>query len=437
MSNVIFEAPNGARTPMSAEDAMKAHAAANFKGRILTEDTANRTTEDVLANNVAAEAAMNGLALPPTWFAAGTEMIQAGKDKFVTLAKEHADLPLFEDVAEAVAKQIDQEDRDDVTIDISKLTMNERGQISRDGERWIGIEPQAFDQLIAKAHDVFPMGRQLMLAMDVDQRAEVFNRQIAKLEKLLPEDLRIAKARLRTVNGKRQNFALVGKGFPSADANKVLRMAASKLKGSGARGEVAYNPGKVTTTARFTWSAPETYDAKVGDVFRGGGVMTTNDSGRGKFRCNAAVTRIICINCTIADIEAEIGERIHRGGIDAFLADVGKAVEATKEGFRDLLDNWGVLRETPVKGYKLGNMEFETSEEMLAGLVEKGYLGKDIARDVLAEMVLRNFAEEPGDTLADVINAITRSAHDAAVEVDDRVFLEKAAGRLSMTMAMA
>ena len=52
-------------------------------------------------------------------------------------------------------------------------------------------------------------------------------------------------------------------------------------------------------------------------------------------------------------------------------------------------------------------------------------------------MVLRNFAEEPGDTLADVINAITRSAHDAAVEVDDRVFLEKAAGRLSMTIAMA
>jgi EAL domain-containing protein (putative c-di-GMP-specific phosphodiesterase class I) len=67
--------------------------------------------------------------------------------------------------------------------------------------------------------------------------------------------------------------------------------------------------------------------------------------------------------------------------------------------------------------------------------VSSGDLDADVARDTVVEALLRGYAAEPGDTLADAFNAVTRAAHEGLLDEAQRWRMERAAGALLPVLA--
>jgi hypothetical protein len=53
----------------------------------------------------------------------------------------------------------------------------------------------------------------------------------------------------------------------------------------------------------------------------------------------------------------------------------------------------------------------------------------------MVEALLRGFSAEPGDTLADAFNAVTRAAHEGLLDEAQRWRVERAAGALLPVLA--
>jgi len=456
--------PDGSVTEGLAFEMMAAYAAAGFAGRLVPVTPAASAPAPVVAAPVApalrpgvdvdaaaaarigaAEAFLGtrGFAAPPPWFAAGTEMLPEGRAKFGSLARRHADLPAFRDAAGAVIDQIRAERRRDVQLgDARQLRLLPDGTLTR-GKAPIALEPLALKGLVQRFPKAFPSAWSFLALLDPADRAEVMNAQLKRLAEFYPEDdSREVRLRLRTIGGNWQAFAAVSPSYMPMDGDRVLGTYVEALDGLGLpdpRGAVAYNGETTDVTIRATWHAPQSFRPSVGDVFESGIVGRSNDAGGGAHIGGNSFTRIICINCTTVDFGDTAFRRVHKGsrttdltgvGLARIASDVRGLVEQSGDAARFFLDSWGVLRDTPVSAVAIGGKKHVDPREALKALVKGGELDADVARDTLVEALLRGFDAEPGDTLADAFNAVTRAAHEGLLDEAQRWRVERAAGAL-------
>jgi hypothetical protein len=441
------------------EEIMRQYAESGFDGRLVPLDVAQVPTAqprpvtlrpgvdvdpEAEARILAAEKFLKarGFAPPPTWFAAGTEMLPEGRAKFGSLAKRHADLPVFRDAAREVIDVIRAEDRRDMVLgDARVLRLTPDGQLTR-GNAPIALEPNALKGLIGKFPKAFPNAWAFLSLLDPAARAEAVNAQLARLGDWYRDDERNLRLRLRNVGGWRA-FAAVSPTYMPMDADRVLAAYADTLDGLGLpdpRGAIAYNGETTDVTIRATWHAPQSFRPSVGDVFESGISARTNDAGNGSHRAGNTFTRIICINCTTGDFGNDTLRRVHKGsrvsdltaqGLAKIQQDVADVVSRTGDAARFFLDAWGILRETPVTRVRKDG----DPKAFLKSLVASGELDADVARDTMVEALLRGFDVEPGETLADVFNAVTRAAHDGLLDEAQRWRVERAAGSLLPVLA--
>lgn len=436
---------------------MRAYAEAGFEGKLVPVDVVEvpaprpvtlRPGVDVdpeaQARILAAEKFLKarGFAPPPTWFAAGTEMLPEGRAKFGSLAKRHADLPVFRDAAREVIDVIRSEDRRDMVLgDAKALRLTADGQLTR-GRQPIALEPNALKGIIGRFPRAFPNAWTFLSMLDPAARAEAVNAQLGRLHEWYTDDERNLRLRLRNVGGWRA-FAAVSPTYMPMDADRVLNAYVETLDALGLpdpRGAIAYNGETTDVTIRATWHAPQSFRPSVGDVFESGISARTNDAGNGSHRGGNTFTRIICINCTTGDFGNESLRRVHKGsrvsdltaqGLAKIQQDVGDLVNRTGDAARFFLDAWGILRETPLAKVSKAN----DPKAFLKGLVTSGELDPDVGRDVMVEALLRGFDVEPGETLADIFNAVTRAAHDGLLDEAQRWRVERAAGALLPVLA--
>jgi len=387
--------------------------------------------------------ASRGFAAPPPWFAAGTEMLPEGRAKFGSLARRHEDLPAFRDAAGAVIGAIKAERRRDVQLgDARALRLLPDGTLTR-GKAPIALEPLALKGLIQRFPKAFPSAWGFLTLLDPAARAEAMNAQLARLAEFYPDDdAREVRLRCRTIGGNWQAFAAVSPSYMPMDGDRVLAAYVETLDGlhlPDPRGAVAYNGETTDVTIRATWHAPQSFRPSVGDVFESGITGRSNDAGGGAHVGGNTFTRIICINCTTVDFGEDAFRRVHRGsktrdlttvGLARIAQDVRGLVEQSGDAARYFLDSWGVLRDTPVSAVAIGGKKHEDPREALRALVKSGELDADVGRDVMVEALLRGFSAEPGDTLADAFNAVTRTAHEGLLDEAQRWRVERAAGAL-------
>ena len=436
---------------------MRAYAEAGFEGKLVPVDVVEvpaprpvtlRPGVDVdpeaQARILAAEKFLKarGFAPPPTWFAAGTEMLPEGRAKFGSLAKRHEDLPVFRDAAREVVDVIRSEDRRDMVLgDARALRLTADGQLTR-GRQPIALEPNALKGIIGRFPRAFPNAWTFLSMLDPAARAEAVNAQLSRLHEWYTDDERNLRLRLRNVGGWRA-FAAVSPTYMPMDADRVLNAYVETLDALGLpdpRGAIAYNGETTDVTIRATWHAPQSFRPSVGDVFESGISARTNDAGNGSHRGGNTFTRIVCINCTTGDFGNESLRRVHKGsrvsdltsqGLAKIQQDVGDLVNRTGDAARFFLDAWGILRETPLAKVSKAN----DPKAFLKGLVTSGELDPDVGRDVMVEALLRGFDAEPGETLADIFNAVTRAAHDGLLDEAQRWRVERAAGALLPVLA--
>ena len=83
----------------------------------------------------------------------------------------------------------------------------------------------------------------------------------------------------------------------------------------------------------------------------------------------------------------------------------------------------------------VGGKRHDKPADFLRALVTSGDLDADVARDTMVEALLKGFKAEPGDTLADAFNAVTRAAHEGLLDEAQRWRVEREAGALLPVLA--
>jgi hypothetical protein len=90
-----------------------------------------------------------------------------------------------------------------------------------------------------------------------------------------------------------------------------------------------------------------------------------------------------------------------------------------------------------VQGVTLWGEKFANVPDALAYLVDEGRIDAAMSRDILVESLLTAYNKEPGDSLADIVNAVTRMAHESLLSDIRRDMVERSAAALVPVLARA
>lgn len=414
------------------------------------------TVSDVAAQRIAEDEAFLfetvGIKLPPPVYAPGSRINETGTGNLRTSRLEYEAMPDTVDGLRDIARSIAAEERKDYTVKASDLRMLNNGTlITPSGEFATedeGLRHLARTLLVSGQREariasilgrdeestLFPRGHGLLSAMPPDLRAQVFNRMVKDQSR--PEQ-RVT-LRTRTYGDKPSLFAVVGERYAAFDADKVAMLLASSLDGLGARGAVTYDSRTTTLKADATFHADQVVDFAAGDVFKVGASFRSNDAAGGSIRGDASAWRNRCLNLIIIGVgSAPLFAVQHRGDTDRVRADVSEGLTQADAVFQHFAARWGKLRQTAITSVTLWGETFSTVPDALTWAVDNGKIDRVMARDAMVQSLIQAHGQEPGDSLADILNAITRAAHESLIADIKRDVMERAAGALIPSLVRA
>jgi hypothetical protein len=413
-------------------------------------------SEVALARQDKSDAIMRraGILVEDTAVTRGARVVSSGVQKFDTAYSEFERLPLAADALREVGAAIDAEKRTPVPFDVRNLRLDLRadgtilmrrhGATGKNGEPKAGI-PVNYRTIAAFCEynpDVFAKLKPALTTdpeeggLDIEDKIEFFNRFV--VDRLAKKTFRRgSESKLLWVRqqgdkaagtDRWQTFTITGTRHTSKDLDGAVfaRMMADGLDDSGLRGEVEYNPA--TGSVKFNaYDMPNhVVDLAAGDVFKAGISGSTNDMNGGSFEVWNSVLRNLCLNLIILqDGKGRLARFTHsasaakvRRGLQSGLANGGQMVTE----FQKL---WGNLRSTKVEVHNDEGEQLST-HDVIRGLASEVKLA-GVKRDAIVEAMLSGYAEEPGDTWADVVNAVTRAHFMADL---DAFQLAQESGRL-------
>jgi hypothetical protein len=384
-----------------------------------------------------------GIAMAPPIYAPGFVTEKLGGENFTISHQKHHDMPRTSEGLRGIRQAVTNEKRADLVVRPNLLRMTDSGLIyrlngARDAEgnpRTILMEQNGIRQLAARVNDQFPRAAEFLSVLDPVDRAYVFNKQIAKVD---PE----AELKLRTrvtETGDRAVYAVVGKSYSVFDADRIADLLVDPFarldkqfgEEQAPRGMAIYRPDDSSMRVDAIWHADSIVNLAAGDVFKAGLRFRSSDSGGGSIKADLLVWRNLCKNLIIIDKKSvEVLRRTHRGSMDGIVVDLTAATERAKEFLSGFAKDWGYLRAAPISKVEIYGETYATVPEALRALVDQGRIDGLTANAAAVEALLSGWSKEPGHTLADIINAVTRAAHETKFGLDKPETIEKAAGEL-------
>lgn len=438
-------APAASEAPavLASKDPAKVKAWAQQRGIAVYAGIDGISVDAGKAKTIAAqEAAMRaqGWSLPRAHYAAGTRLLQMGVNAYKAKHRQWAKRPDAVDAMEEVAAHIESEQRSDFVVRLGDLHMDADGCLGRKGGPARQIEWTAWDRVYGALQGVgvLPDGFKLLRELTPTTRAAVFNERIQAMN----PDKEVKLGLRKGANDQWSIFRVVSPRYPTdGQAPVILRALAKQLRGKDFRGEVIYDPG--TTSVRFNMAHmadPVELDPAVGDVFRAGVKGSTNDAGMGRFRITPFAGRIVCINCTVMDGYAPGYSRIHRGSMAEAMQAASEVAQKAVDVLPVFAADWSRARQTSVAdvewrklgvGKKAAAEARESVPGALEAMVRAGQIGSGTHRDALVQHMLNAHKVERGTgTVADLLNAVTRAAHESMMADIQRDLLERQAGAL-------
>mgnify|MGYP003108945939 FL=1 len=415
-----------------------------------TEVTGNvkRTVAEATVSEIAVERierherwlADAGIALPPPIYEVGTTVIDIGAQNFRTKRMAWEAQPAIEESTAMVRNIVQLEDRKDLTVQAKSLHMERDGQLTwKAGNRTgrMAVEAKGLSQLISfMRHEdsedpVFPSAARYLLSLPPEERAEHINKGLSRATQ------RNVVLRTRSNPGLgaddgRALFATVSESYTKFDADKVVGVIGDALAGKGYRGEVTYDAASTRLEVNATYHADNVTDLAAGDVFKVGYAFKTRDDGSGAFKGGPTAWRNLCLNLII--IGRGKGEEfnfVHKGADrDQLLRKVQAEMRKSQTVFDRFAREWNVLRNESIANVELWGQRFMNVEDALTWAVEAKRIDVGIKNNVLVEALLAGHKAEGGNSLADMINAVTRAAHETKWgRLDAQAELESFAGR--------
>ena len=336
-----------------------------------------------------------GFSVRPPLFTPGTRVVELGDENFRLERERVEEMPSFDEAARGVVSVIREEDRQDIEVRLKDLTLTTSGSLVLDttGDEY-GMEPHAFHQLAGLGG--FSAGaRYLREQCNSELRSANVNWQ------LMHGNNRSLVLRTRLgAGGRRHVFAAVTPSYTAIDTDTVLEAVRPAL--ADAHTELVYDGEGVQATA--LWMPDEVVDLAAGDIFKVGVRLDTNDIGKGRIVISGVVFRNLCLNLIIiGESQATTISQVHRGDPTVIIEALHTGVEEAREKVGNFLEAWGKARTLKLDPAKTIQKWVEGKQLKVKGERDK---------ERLTRIFLSHWAKEPGDTLADVVNAVTRAAHE-------------------------
>ncbi len=254
-------------------------------------------------------------------------------------------------------------------------------------------------------------------------KASELARSAGRASEYAPIDMRIRHRAISRpgpgLEGVREIFGIVSPDYADLDADK-LDQAIAMAAPAGSRGRVTYDGRR----SRWEILSESTVQPKVGEPFRAGVILTTDDAGGGAINGHAIVQMPLCLNLIVIQTTAtaHFGIR-HVGDIEAmarkFRDGFGKALGSITHFVHawDLAVEDDVVRD--VRGASRRALPTST-DDVMAGIFRDAIERELVpVRGVRTEDAVRGLVQAwradtsatAGTTRAAVANAFTRWAH--------------------------
>lgn len=461
---VNYTAPDGTSHILDASAAMKRHAEDGFRGKIKPLSTspadvtvtmtgeAGTVSKIALARqsrvNAALDAAVGGKwAHTDPVYAAGSRVAALGMSNLTAEGERLAEVGDLSTNLRATADVIDAEDRKGIPFNVQNLRLD-----CRDKKLWVhqaatpGRALPLTWETLHKVCTYYPntfgaIGGALLKGyhsggFSPEETAEQFNKYIVDRWSDLERRHRSGKARRgksvrkgdlvmwvrRTQEGEFQAYTITSPANTSRgyDGAAFLRTVADGLEDSGFYGEASYDPAS-TRVSFAGWMMPNhIVDLSAGDVFKAGISGGTADATNGGYHLSISAIRNLCLNLIIlANESAELLRATHRANPSTVRSAVQDGLRRGDAGLDDLRREWGILRShelvvpdgmSPKDVEKAVTSFPGTSAQVAVALMRasKSIKLPGIRRDSLVEALLQGYSAEPGETLADIVNAVSR-----------------------------
>tara|TARA_R100000655_G_scaffold17618_1_gene37487 strand:+ start:328 stop:1815 length:1488 start_codon:yes stop_codon:yes gene_type:complete len=367
---------------------------------------------------------------------------------------DHDSKPQVVDMLKGVRDQVKAEDRRDLNVPVSTLRLcEESGHLFRtDGPaagKRLPMTSAAWSGMCSLLPTIGLKGADYLAQKPIKERARNFNEDIARL--VLESDKQVKMRMRRSEKSPTgwENWGVVGPKFGIFDADSICdallpsfrQMQNDCAVGQAPRGEGFYDPETSKLQLDCFWHADHLIDPAAGDVFKGGLRVKSADNGGSSISGSLVVWRNDCMNfIIISKHTVQLMRQVHRGNMQGTEVKLDSAAREVEKFMRGFEQDWGFLRKAPITKVELYGEQYNSVPEALMGLVNSGRIkgfGRGVARDVQVQLLLNNWGEEPGESLADAINAITRYAHMTPHGLKRRTSLEEQAGELMPVLVKA
>lgn len=400
-----------------------------------------------------------GIALPPAFFALGTTLVDIGVDNARKARESFEALPPASEACAALAAEVDAEDRRSVAAGLSDLTLSPRGELARgsDGATRrepfsLGLEADAARQLQSTLRAKLGIGGDPGVVTglefpDADVvacAANTWNRYTALLKRKEGSGAERKQVSLLTrmveqpeQDGKpqprrQQVFAVVSEKYAECDAGKIATacgglvrdidaIAMREGKTPDVRAEIIYDR-KRTSIDLLTHTTIQPDAQVVGDVFRVGLRVRSDDTGGGSLTVRSVAFRVACRNYTVVSADGSITRIRHIGDPARLLERLQEALQASSGALAAFAVQWGKACGRDAARDLLRGLETERKrrdelgalvDTLLASERSTGWTAQQGAvLDGIYRSILTTHDLAPVKAIEDEVIALRRAYHD-------------------------